>query len=394
MDKRVYWLWLQHAFGAGSPKPWSIFNRFKGGIEEFHSGGTPLWNSMRFISEKEARMLYAHTVNEAGLMLETSEKLGHHVLTPECAAYPEALRNIYAPPAVLYYKGEIPDVDSSPAIAVVGARKATERGMNAATNFGYQLAISDAVVVSGGAVGIDSASLKGALRGMGRTVSIIPCGLSNGYLIENFALREKIIEAGALVTEYPMDTGVTKGTFQVRNRLISGFSCGVLIVEAGEKSGALITAKHAKEQSRDVFAFPGEGYPDYDSIENAGSNSLIKDGAKAVISADEILVEYRQRFRSRKTDKKAEKNIEKINQPMISVVPAMPMAAAVFSEAEDDASLSEDAKKILHALSAEPKHISEIETATGIPTSKLLGSITELELVGKIKTHSGRRYSL
>ncbi len=401
MDKRAYWLWLQHAFGAGSPKPWSIFNRFRGGIEEFHSGGAPLWNSMKFISEKEARMLFAYTISEAEMMLEMSEKLGHHVITPEEDKYPEALRNIYDPPAVLYCKGEIPDVDNSPAIAIVGARKATERGINAATSFGYQLAISGAAIISGGAVGIDSAALKGALRGMGKTVSVLPCGLSNGYLIENFALREKITESGALVTEYPMETGVTKGTFQVRNRLISGFSCAALIIEAAKKSGSLITAKHAKEQNRDVFVFPGEGYPDYSGKECEGSDALIHDGAKAVFTADEILIEYRRRFASQKPHKPVEASGER--KARVTVQPNMPlitqMAALasmpVFSERnEADTAISEDARKILLALSAEPKHISELEAATGISTSKLLGTITELELEGKIKAHSGRRYSL
>lgn len=382
MDKRAYWIWLQHAFGAGSQKPWSIFNRFSSGIEEFYEGGAPLWNSMKFISEKEARMLLSFSVVESEAMLELSEKLKHDVITPECEKYPEALRNIFDPPAVLYCKGELPDVDETPTITVVGARKASERGVEAATKFGYQLAISGAVTVSGGAVGIDTAAIKGALRGMGKVISVLPCGLSNGYIIENFLLRERIAEEGALVTEYPMSTDVTKGTFQVRNRLLSGLSCGTLIVEAAEKSGALITARHAKEQSRDVFAFPSENYPEQ-SKASAGSDALIKDGAKPVYGAEEILLEYTARFR--KAPRKPKKKKAEI---------AENRRAPVMAEPDEYDDLNEDAKKLLFALTAEPKHLNMLEEETGLSAGELLAAVTELELMGKIKPHSGRRYSL
>lgn len=387
MDNRTFWIWLQHAFGAGSQKPWSIFNRFAGGVEEFYEGGPSLWNSMSFVSEKESRMLYAFSLQEAEAVLELSEKLGHGAITPEQAEFPEALRNIYAPPAVLYYKGELPDVDSKPSVAVVGARKASERAVNAATTVSYQLALSGATVVSGGALGVDTAALKGAMRGMGKAVSVLPCGLSDGYLIENYLLREKIAETGALVTEYTMNTPVSKGTFQVRNRLISGLACGVMIVEASARSGSLITAKHAKEQDRDVFALPSDG-----TAATSGNESLILDGAKSVTSADEILCEYAHRFKlgTKPEIAQADDN-EESEKVMVSV--GASIASSVMSDSAPQG-IDDEQIKLLKALGAEPKHISSLEIETGISTARLLSLLTELELMGKIKTHSGRRYSL
>lgn len=384
MDNKAYWIWLQHAFGAGSSKPWQIYRRFKGGIEEFYNGKSPLWSTMKFISEKEGRMLSTFTLQHAEILLEACEKLGHNVITPEDAKYPEALRNIFTPPAVLYYRGNLPDVDLSPAIAVVGTRKATKQSLDAATTISYQLAISGATVISGGALGVDSAAHRGAMRGMGKTIAVLPCGLMNGYLVENHSLREKIAENGALITEYPMDTGVTKGTFQVRNRLISGLSCASLIVEAALKSGSMITAKHAKEQDRDVFVYIG----DMDAKEYSGCRSLFNDGAKCVTSGDEILEEYQYRFTP---IKKPAKTFTKIR------LDTSVMSVSVMSDSKNESFIAADKSPkavVLKALTHEPVHISEIENKTKLLPGQILAVLTELELENVISTFSGRRYSL
>lgn len=400
MDKRAYWIWAQHAFGAGSSKPWSIYKRFNENLEEFYEGGTVLWNSMSFISEKEARQLHMFTINEAEAMLELAEKLGQKVITPEDILYPEALKNIDNPPAVLYYKGKFPDVDDTPTVGIVGARKASERAINAAMTIGYQLALSQAIVVSGGALGIDTAAHKGALRGMGKTIAVLPCGLTNGYLVENFMLRERIASEGLLVTEYPADTGVNKGTFQVRNRIISGLSCAVLIVEAEQKSGSLITAKHAKEQNRDVFVYGNER-----SFEmSEGCKGLVSDGAKMIHSADEILDEYSLRFnkvmstgiiRQEETPNKNEKVEQSITAVSESLQVLSDSTALERDKNIDDLDeLGNEAKSVVKALNIEPKHISELEVETGLMAHEILAGITELEIMGKIKSHSGNRYSL
>lgn len=398
MDKRVYWIWLSHAFGAGSEKPYSIHKRFEGGVEEFHDGKSALWNSLRFISEKEARLLHTFTLNQAEVLLELSEKIGHKVITPECEKYPEALRNIFDPPAVLYYKGEIPDVDRTLTIAIVGARKATEKSMNAAMTIAYQLSLMNAIVVSGGAVGIDTAAHKGALRGMGKTIAVLPCGLTNGYLVENYSLRERIEEDGAVISEYPMDTSVHKGTFQIRNRIISGLSSGTVVIQAAQKSGTLITARHAREQNRDVFVFPG----DDGDIKYIGSNALIEDGAKPIKDAIDIVEEYSSRYelledmlenRVNKKKTVVEKQEKKVLKHEYI------LAEPNQGHTKKPSGLSVNAEKLYRIIEQENAgkskvHISVLEEKSGLSSGELLAAITELEIMGLIKSHSGRNYSL
>lgn len=385
MDYRVYWLWLQHAFGAGSAKPYGLFKRFKGGIKEFYEGGPYLWNSMEMVSEKEARMLTDYSLQNAELMLEMHERMNIEVITPECEKYPENLRNIFDPPAVLYIKGRFPDVDNALAISVVGTRKACEKSVAAAITFGYQLALSNVIVVSGIALGVDSAAHKGAIKGMGSSVSVLPCGLTNGYLVENHALRKRISESGAVISEYPLDTPVNRGSFQVRNRIISGLSHGVLLIEAPLKSGALITARLAKEQNRDVFVFPGDGSARY-----AGGEALIADGAKSVADVYEILEEYELRFSNMYKAAGAE---EAINAPVIREK-HIPVMAEGVEGSENQDSVTPIERKIIEILIQGDCHISSLEEGTGLDPGELFAGLTTLELSGKIQALSGKRYRL
>ena len=388
MDPRVYWIWLQHAFSPGSHKPWLIFNKFQGGVKEFHEGGAPLWNSMRFVTEKEARLLHSFNIHSAEALFEMTLKMKHQIVTPECEKYPEALRNIFDPPAVLYIRGTLPDVDNFPAVTVVGQRKAGERAVNAAITFGYQLALELAVVISGGALGVDSGAHKGALRGMGKTICVLPSGISDGYLIENFALREKIVETGALVSEYPANTAVSKGTFQIRNRLMSGLGCATLIVEPPVgRSGSLITAKLAKEQNRDVFVYPSKP----GSKLFAGSEALMRDGAKAVFKAEDILVEYKHRFAKARVMERIKKKPIKIQQKNMEVSFAEPKEEKKVPE------LKEPLKTVYQILkNSEEKmtHISVVEKQSNLSAAQILSALTQLELSGIIEAHAGRKYSV
>ena len=174
MDNRAYWIWMQQAFGAGSPLPWRIHRSVPGGVEAFYQGGPRLWNSLGGIREQEAAALFSFSLEEAQAQLEHALKVGWEVLTPACEEYPQALTHIYDPPAVLYGKGKLPDMDSRPALAVVGARKATPETQEKAREFGYQLALGGAVVVTGGAVGVDAAVALGAMSGGARWSACCP----------------------------------------------------------------------------------------------------------------------------------------------------------------------------------------------------------------------------
>lgn len=200
--------------------------------------------------------------------------------------YPDRLKEIYSPPIVLYIKGRILAQDEK-AIAIVGSRKASFYGMQTAERLGFELASRGITVVSGMARGIDSSAHKGALKAKGRTIAILGSGLARIYPKEHRVLSEEISENGAVISEFPMTTIPDKVNFPKRNRVISGLSLGVIVVEAAEKSGALITADFALEEGREVFAVPGK----VDSNNSKGTNRLIKQGARLIESADDVLEE-------------------------------------------------------------------------------------------------------
>ena len=381
MDNRAYWIWMQQAFGAGSPLPWRIHRSVPGGVEAFYQGGPRLWNSLGGIREQEAAALFSFSLEEAQAQLEHALKVGWEVLTPACEEYPQALTHIYDPPAVLYGKGKLPDMDSRPALAVVGARKATPETQEKAREFGYQLALGGASVVTGGAVGVDAAVALGAIGGGGPVVSVLPVALNSPYLSKNHFLRQSILEkGGALLTEYFAQQTPGFGTFQVRNRLITGLACGVLLLQAARKSGTVMYASYAKDQSRDVFVWPGpQGDPAF-----AGGWDLLEDGAKAVECGEEILEEFQYRFAGRG---------KIISLPASRAWQAEEEAAIPVLADPGLPALSQAQAAVLAALTDTPQAVAQLEEATGLPAGQLLGALTELELLGQAQSHQGKRYS-
>lgn len=381
VDKRAYWIWLQHAFGEGSPMPWRIHRSLPGGVEEFFQNGPRLWNSLEVIREKDAAALYSFSLEEAQAQLEYALKVGWQVLTPESENYPIALKNIFDPPAVLYGKGRLPNVDLHPAIAVVGARKAKKESVEKGKEFGYQLAIGGAIVITGGAVGIDAAVTLGAMSGEGPIVSVLPVALNSPYVSQNAFLRESIVEkGGALVSEYFSQQSPGYGTFQARNRLVTGLSCGVLLIQAARKSGTSMYATHAKNQNRDVFVCPGPK----DDPAFAGGWDLIADGAKAVECGEDILEEYHNRFhRSHQVIPLFEKEPE---TPAVEEETLPALADSGTSQ------LSGEQESLLNVLTREPLSVAQLEDATGFSPGKLLGTLTELELLGLAESCPGKRY--
>ncbi len=386
MDDRAYWIWLQQAFGEGSPWPWHLYNRFSGGVQEFYQGGPRLWNSLAFITDQQAEALYGFSLEEAQARLEYAQRVGWQVITPECEKYPGPLRNISDPPAVLYVKGTLPNFDGQPSIAVAGARKALEVSLAAAEKIGYQLAAGGAPVVSGGAVGIDSAALSGAMSALGCAVSVLPVDLGSPYLGKNASLRRRVCErGGALISEYFMQRNPAMGGFQVRNRLITGLSCGVVLIQCKEKSGTMIYARHALDQNRDVFVYPGPpGAPEY-----AGSQALLQDGAKAVTCGEDVLEEYVLRF---SWPGRAEP-ILPVYEGLFDNIPLPPKkkepVGALADPGQPD---SAPCQRLLEALGTELLPLGELEQRTGLPVSKLLGMLTELELDGQVVSAPGKRY--
>ncbi len=242
--------------------------------------------SVRGVGPKIAAAIAAVTDETVDEELSVADAAGVAVICLDDERYPVALRTIHNPPPVLWVRGEILPEDIS-SVGVVGSRRCSHYGMEQAERFGALLGRAGMTVISGGARGIDTAAHRGALRSGGRTIAIMGCGLGHVYPQENAELFEAIVAdgAGALISELPMRTAVLSGNFPMRNRIISGMSLGTLVVEAALPSGALITAREAAEQGRDVFAVPGR----VDSPTSAGTLQLLRDGAHLVADLNDIL---------------------------------------------------------------------------------------------------------
>ena len=379
-DERVYWIWLQQAFGPGSPKPMKLHRQYPGGVKEFCLGGPRLWNSRRDLSDKEAVTLRDFSVSQAEARLEYAERLGWWVVTPGCEKYPPLLTHISDPPAVLYGKGTLPDWNEALPIAIAGSRKAAPESVDAAKRIGYELAAGGACVVSGGAEGIDSAALNGAITLPGaKVISVLPVSLDSNYVMKNAGLRRTICErGGALLTEYFAQPAPLHGTFPTRNRLITGVSRGIVLIQAAKKSGTMLYAGHALDQNRDVFVYPG---PEGDA-RFAGGHELLADGAIPATCGEDVLSEYGG---ARPT------NRETVTYLFDDLLPAAqpPQTAAL---ADVTAGLSPTETAVLSALSTQPLSVAELEERTGFSTAELFSILTTLELEGLAESLPGKRY--
>jgi DNA processing protein len=291
--------------------------------------------------------------------IELVEQHGVTVLTLESSEYPAALKETHSPPIVLYIKGELQERDRH-AIGVVGSRKTTHYGIECAKKLSYQLAYSGLTVVSGLARGIDTAAHQAALAAKGRTIAVLGSGLLELYPPENAALAEKITESGAVVSEFPMRTKPDRQTFPMRNRIVSGWAFGILVIEAGLNSGALITANQALEQGRTVYAVPGP----IDKPTSMGSNRLIQQGAKLVLSAKDVLDDFGTLFP---------------NPPELA--PSRPSVA-----------MNEIEKKIYDAILEDETSIDTIVGKTRLPIGMVSSSLLGLEMKRLVKQLPGNRF--
>ena len=259
-----------------------------GGVAEAVAAGPDVWGRVKGVGPKLLAELKSVDEEAIDAELAEAEARGVRLISIEDADYPAALKTIYDPPHLLYVRGRLEATDAI-AVGVVGARRCTHYGAEQAERFGQMLGRAGFTVPSGGARGIDTAAHRGALAAGGRTIAVMGCGLSTAYPPENDKLFDQIVaeDRGAIVSELPMKTDVRAGNFHSRNRIISGLSLGVVVVEAAQRSGALITARDAAEQGRVVFAVPGRA----DSPLTAGTHQLIRDGAILATQLDDILGE-------------------------------------------------------------------------------------------------------
>ena len=323
------------------------------------------------------------------------KKIG--ILTFGDAGYPSRLRNIHEPPLVLYYKGILPDFENRPVIGVVGTRKASAYGLHNARQFSREIAACGGLVVSGGAYGIDTMALEGALQAGKQTVAVLGCGVDVVYPRTNRALFTRIEENGCLISEYLPGTGPKPWQFPERNRIISGMSNGVLVVEAPERSGALITAKNAFEQGREVFVIPGN----IGVASGLGSNKLLQEYGGAVFSGWDVLKDYASQYP------------ETVQQQCVAETPTMPLQVAqsvkipsfdkkdvdnpphaTYSVLDTENSQhSQKEQQVLACLDSIPRPVDEVIAGAGLPSSEVLGILTKLALKGMVLNHPGRLVS-
>ena len=393
MSALKYWLWLSSIRGLGQTRAAALIDAL-GSPENIFFAGEDEWLSAAEIPEPARAEMLNRSTDRAERILELCDRTGTRLLTMQDATYPERLRALYEPPPVLYYKGQLPSFDEEAALAVVGTRNPTVYGQNAALKLCYQLAMSGMLIVSGLAKGLDAAAHMGALRAGKPTAAVLGCGCDVVYPAENRELFEDIAAAGVLLSEYPPGTRAEGPHFPARNRIISGLSLGVLIVEAPPGSGALITASHALEQGRDVFAVPGN----IESRESEGCHRLIREGAILAARPEDVCSEYQALFPHKltltapRTPGHMPRLARPAEKPQASADETQPVKVIDLTEVVKD--YPPDRQRILLAVAASAMVADEIIDVTGLPAPLVLSELTMLELDGIVEQVPGRRYRL
>ena len=386
MSALKYWVWLAECRGVSNQARLALLRHFGSPEDVFYADAGEILLT-EGITREQAKALEDHKLDKADKILADCQRLGLRILTIQDAEYPGRLQNIYDPPCLLYVKGRLPAFDEEAAVAVVGTRDCTPYGVACAEKLGYGLASGGAVVVSGLAKGIDAAASRGALRAGGVTVGVVGNGLDVHYPYESRYLYEDIAAAGALLSEYPPGTEPAGGHFPARNRIISGLSLATLVVEAPERSGALITAETALEQGRDVFAVPGP----IDAPTSVGCNRLIRDGAGLVSDAWDILREYAGRFPEKLKQEEAREQPAVLGYQARQKAEPKPVPPSLDV---NKSSLTDDQLNLLRAMSdEEPALVDDLIEQTGIPTRRVLSALTILEMEHMVTQHSGKRYT-
>jgi len=369
-----HWIALKAIPGIGNTAISSLLDRF-GSPEAVFAAGEQDLCVVPGINQKTAQSILSFkNWDIIARQIEVLNKKGIKIITCQDELYPDRLRNIYDHPAYLYVSGTLQKDDVS--IAVVGSRHASSYGKYTTEKISRELALQGITIVSGMARGIDSCAHRGALSVSGRTLAVLGCGLNIIYPPENKKLFLDIQQHGAVISEFPLDTQPMPFNFPARNRIISGLSYGVVVVEAGEKSGSLITARLAMEQGRDVFAIPGM----IDAPASRGTNSLIKQGAKLIDNIHDILEDILPQIDRTSTRESIQKK-DKIQM-------------AAFDLPDKTETLNGVHHKIVKFLTSEKKHADEIISVLGVSPPDVLSSLITLELKGIITQHPGKLFSL
>lgn len=354
-----YWIGFNRVYGIGPAKVRALIDHFGDLEQAWHAA---LFDLKEAGLDRRAIESLINTRQSINLdqELDRVDQAKARILIWDDPDYPPLLRQLPEAPPVLYMKGQLTAPDREWTIAIVGTRKATAYGRQAAETLATDLARNGITIVSGLALGIDAAAHEAALKAGGRTIGVLACGIDLVYPSAHAKLAARIMEQGALLSETPVGSPPEGGNFPARNRIISGLSLGTIVVEADQTSGALITADRALEQGREVFAVPGNIF----SRASLGTNRLLKEGATLITSAEDVL--------------------EALNLKMVA---AHTEARAVIPEDATEA-------KLLSLISADPTHVDEIVRASELPIMQVSSTLALMELKGMVRQVAGMQYVL
>ena len=403
-----YWVWLSCLKGLQPASAVALCSSMGGPEKLYYASREDLL--LAGATQREADLLSDRSLAAAAETMEACVKNGIRILTMTDAEYPDRLKNIYDPPAVLYVRGMLPAIDEEAAVAVAGTRKCTPYGLRMAERIGFEMAREGCMTVSGLARGIDTAAMKGALKAGGKVVGVVGCGPDVVYPSENRELFEDVTDAGAIISEYPPGTKPAPWHFPARNRILSGLSVGVVIIEAPEKSGALITAARALEQGRDVFALPANA----DSPFSMGSNRLIRAGAIPILGGSDVAEEYRAMFPEKLAVRKETETVEESPESVDCAsaeddsghrgtgaddakIPVDKKNDAEYDKLSQPAApppdLTPDEKTVYEALTGKDVHVNDLIERTNLSGGRVLAGLTMLEIKGLARRFPGQRFA-
>jgi DNA processing protein len=409
-----YWLWLSSLAGI-RPRVKTLLLGHYGGPREVYFAPRGEYAELGGIEASECRALEDKNMDAAMRVIDRCAEKGIGTVTLQDAAYPRRLANIYDPPAVIFIRGRLPALDEEAAIAVVGTRRATPYGIKMATRLGYEISKCGGLVVSGLTAGIDAAAARGALLAGGACIGVLGSAIDEEY---GGSLARDVEAVGAVISEYPPGAQTLASNFRARNRVTAGLSVAAVVVEAPERSGALLFADEAVEQGKEIFAVPANA----DSVAGAGSNALLKEGVKPVTGGWDVLCEFAGRFPERLRDPGARKPEMPEDQVPDPSAPGRPKKERDGRETGADfEKLREPARKkgidkqndvsyidlkkqletltptqlgIISVMDGSNIHVDDIIELTGLPAATVLAELTMLQITGFVTQSSGKRFTL
>lgn len=393
-----YWLWLSSQTRL-SPRVRAAIAEYYGDAEAAFNSPAGDFSRVPGVGRLEAQLLEQRDMSRVDPILAACHAQGIDIVTLQDAAYPARLRNIFAPPVVLYVKGSLKGLDEEAAVAVIGTRKASPYGLKMGRNLAWEIARSGGTVVSLLTEGIDEAAARGALLAGGRCIGVLGCA----HREREGSLAMDVIRSGALVSEYPPGTPTQRSFFRDRNRIAAGLSVAVTVVEAPEGSGALLFAAEALEQGREIFAVPGNA----DAPNSTGTIELIKQGAKPVTCGWDVLSEfealYPEKLKRKGSVKAPEQQLpEKEETGRVKAQLSPERKKEIDKEKgkgyidlrEQLSGLNAEQLEIVKAIAEGQQHIDDIIEATGYTAAKVLSQLTILEIKGYVSRSAGKRISL